>query len=162
MRALIPQTMLLLLVAITAPGAPPKNTMSLAGRIVAYRPVDGIQVPSFAPNLEVFLFEVEGAGHGKTSAIVKIEYRHFGYSDITGQVLGKAPRMILRVKRNRSCDESYEHFVANAPSMHEEGSGKVAIGGVTFVEQFKDLKPPPDAVLKCYLLEAGGVEISNK
>ena len=131
--------------------------------MIAYRPVDRVaQVASFVPNLEIFLFELETHGGVKTGAIVKLEYRHFGYSDITEQVLDNATHLTLRVKRNRAGGDSYGHFVASAPSMREENSGKVAVGGVTFLDQFKDLKPPPDTVLKCYLLGLGGIEIHDK
>ena len=152
--------MLSVLVGVVAIGATPKRTTTITGRIIAYRPVDRVsQAASFAPNVEIFLFQLEGSRDSKARVIVKIEYRHFGYSNITQDILERAPRLSLKVKRDRACDESYGHFLEVAPLMREEKSGDLALGGITFLEQFKAIKPSPDAVLRCYSLEAGGIQV---
>jgi len=106
-----------------------ERTTTIAGRIIAYRPVDRIsQVVSFAPNLEIFLMELETPGGVKAGPIVKVEYEHFGYSDITEDILDRAPHLRMKVQRNRACDESYRHFLNVAPSSVMRSPAKWRLG----------------------------------
>jgi len=131
------------------------------GRIVAYRPVDRIsQLPSFAPNKEVFLFKVD-TNHGTDSRIVKIEYEYFGLTNISEAMLDAAPLLTLKAKRDKSCDQSYDQFLSTAPKLKQQGSDDVVVGGVEFVENFKDLKIPPKRILPCYFLEKNDFHIAG-
>jgi hypothetical protein len=54
----------------------------------------------------------------------------------------------MKVQRNRACDESYRHFLKVAPSIRDEKSGEVEIGGITFLQEFEDVKVPPQLLLE--------------
>jgi hypothetical protein len=64
------RAILSLLVGVVSFGTAAERTTTIAGRIIAYRPVDRIsQVVSFAPNLEIFLFELETPGGVKAGLL---------------------------------------------------------------------------------------------
>jgi hypothetical protein len=56
----------------------------------------------------------------------------------------------MKVQRNRACDESYRHFLNVAPSIRDEKSGEVEIGGITFLREFEDVKVPPDTMVPAF------------
>jgi hypothetical protein len=146
-----------LLVLSVSGVAQPISKVSLSGRFIAYRPSDRVaQTASFITNKEAFLLQIEGA---KPSKIVKIEYEHAGYSDITGETLENAPLLSLKVRRNASCDQSYGQFVSTAPTMRDEKSGKEMVGGIKFVAKYQSTQLPSDTALKCYALQKGDFRI---
>jgi hypothetical protein len=134
----------------------PNDRQPFSGRIVAYRLLDRIsQLPSFAPNKEVFLFKVNTDQGTGESRIVKIEYEHFGITNISQAILEAAPLLTLKAKREKNCDQTYDQFLSTAPKLKQGGSDDVLIGGVEFVENFKDLNIAPERILPCYALEKG-------
>lgn len=152
MRIAALTTMLFATTLILAAGT---SKTELRGRIIAYRPGDRVaQLASMVRNQEVLLFEVN---LGNKTKIVKINYQHFGESDITEQMLHKSPVFELKAKRTRNCDQSYKQFVDAAPSIRDSDSGEVAVGGVRFVGDQHDL--PPGTQLVCFTLSDGDLHI---
>jgi hypothetical protein len=149
-----------LVIPLVALGLASTRKSKFVGRIVAYRPADRIsQVASFSPNEEVFLFEIEDGKTRKRPQIVKIEYRHFGITNISQETLEATSLMILKAKRNASCDQTYDQFVSTAPTLREQGSENGFISGVSFIEKFKDLRIASEEILRCYVIEKGDLQI---
>src|SRR6185503_14294615 len=143
-----------------AMGKAPRKTSKLKGRIVAYRPADRIsQTPSFASNGELFLFAVDSSSSERPT-LVKIDYRHVGYTDITAEMLEDAPQLMLTAKRDRSCDQSLAQFVSSTPAIREQGTETVLASGVTFFKGFDQRTLRPDLILPCYILKKGGLKLS--
>jgi hypothetical protein len=153
-------TMVLVTIAFIVMGLAPVRTTTIRGRIIAWRQVDRvIQWASFAPNRELFLFQVESTKHSKRPTIFKIDYTHFGYTDITEAMLQQAALLTIRASREKSCDQSYGEFMSTAPVVREETSGSVMLSGISFVEKFKGPEIEPDRILKCYTLQKGDFEV---
>jgi hypothetical protein len=149
------------LLNIVSAAVPQQNAL-IIGKIIAYRPFDRIgQAVSFVPNSELFLLKTEVGRRNTKPEFVKIQYRHFGFTDITDQILDEAPILTLKVKRDASCDQSYKEFLSSAPRVPVDGSTDNS-GSVIFTERFKHTKLAPDYVLKCYVLEKGGFEVLRK
>jgi|SRR5882672_10871456 len=150
----------LAIVAIT-PNSGPKRTRIITGRIIACRSVDRVaQVASSIHNTELCLFAIESPKDSKAMKIVKIDYRHLGYSELTEEMLQGGALLSLRARRDRSCDEYYDQFVATAPVLRDE-SGNVTLSGIAFVDKFKDTTLAPKLKLKCYTLGKGDLRLSS-
>jgi hypothetical protein len=142
-------------------GANRRQEVTFEGKIIAYRPADRVlQVPSFVVNKESFLFSVRNPPPKFGSALIKLVYEHFGYSDLGEAVLQEVPVLRLKVRRDASCDEAYRRFVSGAPTIRDQSGGDL-IQGVSFIGKYRGIKISPDQVLKCYVLEEGGFKIEN-
>jgi hypothetical protein len=129
----IVRTQLLMFVTAVVGMADPVHKVGLTGRFIAYRPSDRLaQTASFVANKEAFLLQAEDSKH---KSVVKVEYEYVGYSDITEEMLEKAPLLNLKVRRNPSCDQSYSQFISTAPTIRDEQSGKDSV----------PMLPPPSA-----------------
>ena len=148
-----------MLFVIAGAGAAARHNTRVNGRVIAFRPYDRmIQFSSFVTNEEVFLFEMLTArGQRRT---IKVRYRHVGVSEITEQILEQALPLKLELERDRACDETYSQFVSSAPGLRDQ-SGETWASGIRFVEAFKDVKPPEELKLDCYLLPRGHVHLSE-
>lgn len=149
-----------LIIPLVALGFVSTRKSKFVGRIVAYRPGDRIsQVASFSPNKEVFLFKIENSKTRKRPQFVKIEYRHFGITNISQATLEATPLLALKATRDESCDQTYDQFVSTAPTLRQEGSDKGLINGITLIEGFKDLKMAPAMILRCYVIGKGDLQV---
>ena len=128
--------------------APWHSTKKMKGQIIAFRPWDSVvQVPSFAVNREIFLFQL--SGHNAKGGIVKLVYQHFEYSNLTGDVLQKQPVLDLTVRRDKSCDETYGAFVRDAPTIQSVDGEDSSIAKVVFIVT-AETRISPGQKLKCY------------
>lgn len=152
--------LLVLCAAALSAVAMAKKTTMIKGWIVAYRPIDRVaQATSGTLNRELFLFEIEDHKQGKNPTVVKIDYGHFGYSEITEQILQEALPLRVRVKRSSTCDQSYSEFLASVPRGKDEASGLEIENGIAFVGKFKNIAIAPDLILKCYAVEKGEIQV---
>lgn len=137
-----------------------KQKPTIVGWIVAYRPIDrSRQATSTTLNRELFLFEVEDEKRDKNPSIVKIDYGHSGYSEVTEQLLQEALPLRVKVKRNSFCDQSYSDFLLSIPKGKDEESGMEVMNGIAFVEKFTNIEIAPDFMLKCYIVEKGEIQV---
>ncbi len=122
--------------------------LTFKGRIAAYRPADKVgQVVSFVINRELFLFRTED---GK---LLKLVYRHNGFSDIVGSVLSGSANILISARRDHSCDETLGAFEANAPDipLMEDGKKFGSIQRLVFSASVP--LPPQTYRMKCYVLQ---------
>jgi hypothetical protein len=127
----------------------PARSIRLTGTVVAYRPVDRImQFASFVENTEAFLFQSERSKKG----VIKLLYVHYGYSDITDDVLSGDKRIAAVVHRNKSCDQTLESFEKEIPVLNLEGDLSTTVQPVIFGDE-KLRYLPKDYRLECYLLD---------
>lgn len=161
LRILIPAVITLPLVAEALVAArTPSHKETITGRIVAYRPLDRvIQAASFILNREVFLFEIQPSKRREKPRIVKIEYVHFGFTDIANEMLDNSTVLKLKVRRDQSCDETYSHFVSTAPEYRDKESGALTFKGVEFVKGSSRIALAPETKLPCYSLEKSDFEV---
>jgi hypothetical protein len=165
-------TLLFCTCAVLMAASTARRLIIVKGRIVAFRPFDrAVQAPSFIPNREVFLLQLDSPNHDRKSKIIKIDYRHFDPSDITPEILKRSPLLKVRVTRNRSCDEDYGHLVSNAPviemldniseveKLDDPSTRRKAIEPIRFTAGFDDTSLSPDLKLKCYALEKGNFQV---
>jgi hypothetical protein len=139
-----------------------KQKPVITGRIVAYRSIDRVErVTTTARQEEFFLFEIEGRKQGIRPAIVKLDYEHPGDSEVTEQTLQRALPLTVAMKRSRTCDQSYSDFLSSIPTVKDEKSGVEIMRGITFAEKFKKIELSPDLMLKCYVVEKGGIKIAG-
>jgi hypothetical protein len=62
-----------------------RRLVTVKGRIVAFRPFDrAVQGPSFIPNVEVLLLQLDGPKPGGKAKIIKIDSGHFEFSNVFG------------------------------------------------------------------------------
>ena len=127
--------------------------MAMAGTIIAYRPVELItQVPSFSLNREAFLVHIEKTSSGATPELVKVVYEHLGYTGLTYDVLHATPLLLLRVSRERACDETYESFAKHGPVLRDATTGAESLKRIVFVGRFSGTSVPDSQRLNCYVL----------
>jgi hypothetical protein len=159
---------ILILAVITLPliaealvaGRTPAHSETITGRIVAYRPLDRIiQMASFVPNRELFLFEVQASNPRTKPYIVKINYSHFGFTDITNEMLDNSTLLKLNVRRDQSCNETYSHSVSTAPEYRDKESGALTFKGIEFVTGSSRIALAPETKLPCYSLEKSDFEV---
>jgi hypothetical protein len=137
-----------------------QRQMKLKGQIIAYRPADrALQVASHVLNKESFLFKASNLESNSQAVIIKLVYEHFGYSTIENDMLSKTPMLQLNVRRDTTCDETYETFVQNAPSLRGAQAKNEPDEKVIFIEPFQKVKLPPEQPLKCYKLRDGNVRV---
>lgn len=137
-----------------------KQKTTITGWIVAYRPIDRTPLAASATLIkELFLFEFEDQKQGKNLTVVKIDYEHFGHSEITKQILQDALPLRVKLKRSSICDQSYSEFLSSVPKGKDEESGMEIVNGIAFVERFKAIELDPDFMLKCYILENGEIQV---
>ena len=142
------QALIMLVVSLCSTAAPGTGAnRSFKGRMAAYRPADGVmQVASFAINQETFLFRTDGG------SLLKLRYRHQGYSDIKGDVLSGSQEISIFVHRDASCDQTVGAFENEAPAIPIEGAGAASrTDRVVFASSVS--RPPESYRLKCYRLE---------
>ena len=113
---------------------------------------------SFVPNRELFLFEVQAANRKQKQRIVKINYSHFGFTDITNEMLDNSTLLELKVRRDQSCNETYSHFVSTAPEYRDKESGALTFKGIEFVKGSSRIALAPETKLPCYSLEKSDFE----
>lgn len=118
--------------------------VSFTGRIVAYRPVDFMQVASSVENREVLLFRAAGSKH----RVLKLVYVHQGYSDITAELRGGLKDIRVNVRRDSSCDGSVGSYETDARQVPVDGSPLEKTRRVVFSGD----APPASSHLSCYLL----------
>jgi hypothetical protein len=137
-----------------------KQKTTITGRIVAYRPIDRTPLAASASLIkELFLFEFEDQKQDKNPTVVKIDYEHFGHSEITEQILQDALTLRVKLKRSSICDQSYTEFLSSVPKGKDEESGMEIVNGIAFVERFKTIELDPDLMLKCYILGNGEIQV---
>jgi len=123
------------------------------GRIVAYRPVDRMQVASFVANKELLLFQTAG----DKPELLKLIYVHQGYSDLKDDVVSGAQSISISVRRDRSCDQALGAFEKEAPSIPLQGSGStVSTQPIVFASSVS--RPSDSYKMKCYLLEHWAIQ----
>jgi len=131
------------------------NATSIRGHVVAFRPAERLgQVVSGVINQETFLVHVDG----KPEDTVKVFYEHDGYSEISGPAAENNASLLLRVRRDRSCDGSYGKFVSESPVLTSEDKS-TSVPAVTMLGGFKGLSP--SYRLKCYRLERGNISTKD-
>ncbi|HZS49160.1 MAG TPA: hypothetical protein VFC63_29095 [Blastocatellia bacterium] len=154
-----------LMFTVIASGIVFKGKTTISARIIAYRPSDTVMQGgpgADVPNQEAFLMRIESIKQGQVPTIIKVEYRHYDHTDITDELLQNAPLLRLKVTRNASCDQTYDQFVSTAPVIREKDSQKPVLGGIAYVDKFKDIKPSAHYLLKCYTLQKGDFEVVDK
>jgi hypothetical protein len=150
--------------ALMAASNTTRRLITVKGRIVAFRPFDrAVQAPSFIPNAEVFLLQLDGPKYGGKPRIIKIDYRHFEFSDITPELLARNPQLRMRVMRDRTCDESYGHLVSTAPVIelsHDiSGPPESLVEPIKFIGGFNGGDLSPSLKLECYALQKGNFQV---
>lgn len=60
--------------------------------------------------------------------------------------------MAVRVQRDKSCDQTYQAFLEDLPSLRDAQGNDMVMEKIVFVERFKELKVSPEQRLKCYRL----------
>jgi hypothetical protein len=153
---------LLLLCSLAAAQGKPPKAIVFKGYVVAYRPYDRAnQVASFVENKAVFLFSI--SDDNQKVVLRKIVCRHLGYSDIPDDALAGKQLLALKVKRKPNCDESFAHFVSNAPVIRISGSdGKRNTPSVIFAPDFNARALAPELKLKCYVVHTGDVTVATR
>jgi hypothetical protein len=149
--------------ALMAASNTTRRLITVKGRIIAFRPFDrAVQAPSFIPNAEVLLLQLSPEPGGKTK-IIKIDYRHFEFSDITPELLARDPQLSMRVMRDRTCDESYGHLVSTAPVIelsHDiSGPPESFVEPIRFIGGFNGGDLSLNLKLECYALEKGNFQV---
>jgi hypothetical protein len=139
---------LVTLIASGACAAPRRaaSTIRVAGKIVAYRPADRLQLASFVKNKELFLFSTKEI-KPKT---IKLVYSHYGYSDISYEMLLSTMTIQLSARRDFSCDETLSSFKSSAPAILDENGSDASAERVIFVEKLQDISG--NYQLDCYVL----------
>jgi len=154
------------LVALKGVAGPRPKLTRIAGRIVAYRPVDRVaQVVSYSPNKETFLVAIDNSTQTLKPMVINVTYTHFGYSDIKDEVLQKGWLITMKVSRNTACDETYSQFVAMSRVMtvSDEKSGQRETSKpVIFAAGLNGASLAPDLKLQCYELEKGNFSVKQK
>ena len=116
------------------------------GRIAAYRPADRIQVGSFTPNKELFIFQpAETSG-----LLLKLTYEHQGYSDLPENVISGGTAVSVFADRDQSCDQSLGSFESGAHAVPIEGGVPASMEAIIFAAGVPRL--PKSYSLKCYVL----------
>jgi hypothetical protein len=149
----------LAIVAATAAGTQRGHT-KMKGQIIAYRPAERVwQMASHVLNRESFLFKLSTVESNSQPIIAKLVYEHLGYSDIGSDLLEKAPTLQLSAHRDKTCDETYEAFVQNSPTLKEDQANSDSSDKVVFIASFRTIKLAPEQPLKCYKLRSGSFRI---
>jgi hypothetical protein len=134
----------------------------MKGQIIAFRPFDRIvQMASFVENRETFLFRVVTPGSNSRPVIVKLVYEHFGYSDLGEDVTSKSPLLRLRVRRDKTCDETYATFVQNSPTIQDDDGKEFSMEKVVFIGLLEKTNIPAQQQLKCYKMQSGDLEMNS-
>lgn len=134
--------------------------MTLLGEIVAVRPGERlIETASFVINKEAFIVVLSSEKDKSKRRIAKVEYRHYGYTDLGNDILQSSPLLRMKVRRDRSCDQSYSDYVKSSLLIHEADSSKVLTQPVLFFDSFSDKTIAADKRLKCYVLEKDDFQI---
>ena len=152
--------------ALTTAARTTKKLTTVKGRIIAYRPVDRVaQVISNSPNTEVFLLATEGPIQTTKPTILKINYVHFGFGDVTDDMLHNGKPLTMKVSRDPACDESYTHFVSTSRVMttvNEKSGQRETSKPVIFTAGFNEASLAPDLNLQCYDLKDGNIKPEQK
>ena len=118
-----------------------------------------MEAPSFIMNIEAFVVVVDPARDKDRHQLIKVEYRHYGYTDLTNDILQASPVLKMRVRRERACDQSYSEYVKSSLVVQDADSGKGLTQPVLFFDSFSDKTIPVDKRLKCYVLEKDDFQI---
>lgn len=101
--------------------SPAAGQRTLRGHIVAYRPGDRvIQVVSHVINVEKLLFKANPSNNDGHAEVIKLEYLHMGYSEISDGDLDGSRALMVSGVRKPDCDESFGHYVTSAPRPRDE------------------------------------------
>jgi hypothetical protein len=158
LRWLATVTVFILLSAISAAR---RQHTTLKGQIIAYRPVEAIwQSVSHVLNQQSFLF-YRPEQKSQSSAIIKLVYEHFGYSELDGDLIQRAPVLYVTARRDSSCDERYSEFLQNSPGMNDEQGQPSGIEKLVFVRSVREFNVAPERVLKCYKVAQGGFNLGR-
>ena len=140
---------------------PGHGAIHMRGQIVAYRPGERLlQFASFVVNRESFLFAVTSDRSKSQPVVAKLVYEHFGYSELSYDVLQKAPSIQLRAHRDPKCDETFADYVEHSPTFKTE-DGKEEMIKVVFVGPFQTVQLSPQQPLKCYKVQEGSIRIDS-
>lgn len=117
----------------------------LRGTFLAYRPSERIgQVGSHVLNKEALLFRVDSQG-GRP---IKLVYEHFGFGRFDQQTLESSSGVSIRVRRDRSCDETLRSFIANSPILRSDAPNGKPAESIVFLGEHARLDPKQR--LDCY------------
>jgi len=145
---------------VTAAAGTQRGHTNMKGQIIAYRPGERVlQMASHVLNRESFLFKVSTSTSNSQPVVAKLVYEHFGYSDLGGDLLDKAPMLQLSAHRDKTCDETYGDFVQKSPTLKEDQGKTDSAGKVIFIGPFQTMKLSPELPLKCYKLQSGNFQI---
>lgn len=162
MKAMVSSLIVLATVIFLTMGASAKGhrSMTLVGKIVAVRPGERLmEMPSLIMNKEA-LIAIAGSSHDKgRRQVIKVEYRHYGYTDLTNDILEGSPLLSMKVRRERSCDQSYSDYVNSSLLIRDADSSKALTQPVLFFDSFSDKTIAADKRLKCYVLEKDDFQI---
>jgi hypothetical protein len=161
----IPLAALTLIVCQDKSPSPAAGQRTLGGHIVAYRPGDRvIQVVSHVINVEKLLFKVNPPNNDGHPEVIKLEYLHMGYSEISDGDLDGSRSLMVTAMRKPDCDESFSHYLTSAPRPRDE-RGKSQRDSqfqtVVFTGGTKQSDFSPESRLECYVVERGKIEPSK-
>ena len=148
---------LLLFVCVDAHDAPGGDG-KLLGQIIAYRPAEMIiQFASHVLNKQIYLFKVKEP----QQEIVKLVYEHFGWAKEDVGLLSDLPLFLVSATRDKSCDETFEHFVKTSKGIISAETGADVAPPVAFIGNGDKDAIMANQLLPCYKVKEDGLHIVN-
>jgi hypothetical protein len=138
------------------------DKMAMVGSVVACRWADFVfQYGSSAENEEQYLFETTGA----QPRVIKVIYRHYGYTTLTDKLLSSRPILNLKLRRDRTCDETYGAYTKNAKMITDRivSETPLKVDPVQFYGKTEAIERLSGSdLLECYVMEPWDFTIIRK